>query len=54
MVEVWKVVEGYDGKYEVSNLGEIRNIWDGVSVAKVVTGIPQYYYVNLYQLHYLL
>lgn len=47
MIEEWKVVEGYDGKYEVSNLGELRNAWDNVLVSKVLTGEPQYWYVNL-------
>jgi hypothetical protein len=47
MIEKWKVVEGYEGKYEVSNFGEVRNVWDNVPVAKVIAGIPQYWYVNL-------
>lgn len=46
MIE-WKEVEGWNGKYEVSNTGEVRNAWDNVPVAKVIAGIPQYWYVNL-------
>ena len=46
-MEEWKVVEGWNGKYEVSNTGEVRNTWDNVPVAKVIAGIPQYWYVNL-------
>lgn len=46
MVE-WKEVEGWNGKYEVSNTGEVRNVWDNIPVAKVIAGIPQYWYVNL-------
>lgn len=46
MIE-WKEVEGWNGKYEVSNTGEVRNVWDSVPVAKVIAGIPQYWYVNL-------
>lgn len=46
-MEEWKEVEGWGGKYQVSNYGEVRNVWDGVPVAKVITGIPQYYYVNM-------
>lgn len=46
-MEEWKEVEGWNGKYEVSNTGEIRNAWDDVPVAKVIAGIPQYWYVNL-------
>lgn len=45
--EVWKDIEGYGGKYQVSETGEVRNIWDSVPVAKVIAGIPQYWYVNL-------
>lgn len=47
MIEEWKEVEGWNGKYEVSNTGEVRNVWDNVPVAKVIAGIPQYWYVNL-------
>jgi len=47
MMEGWKEVEGWNGKYEVSNTGEVRNAWDNVPVAKVIAGIPQYWYVNL-------
>lgn len=46
MIE-WKELEGWNGKYEVSNAGEVRNAWDNVPVAKVIAGIPQYWYVNL-------
>lgn len=45
--KVWKEVEGWNGKYEVSSTGEVRNAWDNVPVAKVIAGIPQYWYVNL-------
>lgn len=27
MKEEWKAVEGYDGKYEVSNLGRIKSYY---------------------------
>lgn len=28
--EQWKSITGYEGKYEVSNLGRIRNLnWNG-------------------------
>jgi hypothetical protein len=46
-MEEWKEVEGWNGKYEVSNTGEVRNAWDNVPVAQVLNGIPQYHYVNL-------
>ncbi len=25
--EIWKTIEGYDGKYQVSNLGRVRAMW---------------------------
>ena len=25
--EIWKDIEGYDGKYQVSNLGRVRSMW---------------------------
>ena len=28
MIEVWKEVKGYEGKYEVSNLGRVRSLFD--------------------------
>lgn len=46
-MEEWKDVEGWNGKYEVSNTGKVRNAWDNVPVAQVLNGLPQYYYVNL-------
>lgn len=27
MEEIWKPIEGYDGFYEVSNLGRVRSLW---------------------------
>lgn len=49
MVEkvVWKEIEGFEGKYSVSNCGRVWNNKDNLEVAQVVTGIPQYKYVNL-------
>ena len=26
MKEIWKDIEGYEGKYQVSNLGRIKNL----------------------------
>lgn len=45
--EVWKEIEGFEGKYSVSNCGRVWNNKDNLEVAQVVTGIPQYKYVNL-------
>lgn len=42
----WKTVEGYS-RYKVSTDGEVMDTKDNVLVAKQLTGVPQYYYVNL-------
>lgn len=47
MQEEWRVVEGFDGKYKVSSLGRVWNIFTDKEVAQVLSGIPQYKYVNL-------
>lgn len=43
--EIWKVVPGYS-RYEASNLGRIRRLSDGCVIKPLLSGIPQYYYVN--------
>lgn len=30
MKEIWKAIEGYCGKYEVSNLGRVRSCFNGI------------------------
>lgn len=47
-MEEWKEVEGWGGKYKVSNLGRVWNTFTDVEVAQVLTGIPQYKYVNFH------
>ena len=35
--EQWKSISGYEGKYEVSNLGRIRNLnWNGTGEVRVI------------------
>ena len=34
--QIWRPVAGYEGRYEVSNLGEVRSI----NTNKVLTGVP--------------
>jgi hypothetical protein len=46
-VEIWKDVVGWEEKYKVSNQARIWNKTTDVEVAQVLTGIPQYKYVNL-------
>lgn len=47
VVEEWEVVEGWEYKYAVSNTGRVWNTFSDVEVSQVITGIPQYKYVNL-------
>ena len=28
MEEIWKDIKGYEGKYQVSNLGRVRSLYD--------------------------
>lgn len=46
-VEIWKDVVGWEEKYKVSNQAKVWNKITDVEVAQVLTGIPQYKYVNL-------
>jgi hypothetical protein len=46
MTDVWKTIPGYSG-YESSTDGNVRKK-DGTEISQVLTGIPQYYYVNIY------
>ena len=58
--EVWKCVTGYEGIYEVSNLGRVRSLerivrkWDGVRTSKgkilsPATNLHGYLFVQLYK-----
>lgn len=44
----WKEVEGWNGKYKVSTDARVWNTVADVEVAQVLTGIPQYKYVNFH------
>lgn len=48
-IETWKEIplEGNEGKYYISTLGRVFNKETGNYVAQVLTGEPQYFYVNL-------
>lgn len=49
LIETWKEIplEGNEGKYYISTLGRVFNKNTGNYVAQVLTGDPQYFYVNL-------
>lgn len=44
--EVWKDIEGYS-RYKISNLARVWDSKTDKEVTKVLTGKPQYYYVNM-------
>lgn len=48
-IEEWKDLnlEGNYGKYKISTLGRVYNTHTNIFVSHVITGIPQYFYVNL-------
>lgn len=43
----WKKAEGYS-RYLISNLGQVYDTVSQKEVSQVLTGLPQYYYVNVY------
>jgi len=46
MIEEWKVVEGFS-RYKVSHLARVWDTQRDVEVAQMLSGIPEYYYVNM-------
>lgn len=46
----WKKAEGYS-RYLISNLGQVYDTVSRKEVSQVLTGTPQYYYVNAYNDH---
>ena len=49
-IEIWKPVVGYEGLYEVSNLGNIRSLWFGKKkTMKLRTDRDGYLLVNFYK-----
>lgn len=47
-MEKWKIIEGYEGLYEVSSLGRIRNN-KGKILKPIKSSTVNYYTVNLYK-----
>lgn len=51
--EIWKDIDGYDGKYQVSNLGRIRSIYTGnkhrIIILKPMVQKNGYLYVALWK-----
>ena len=53
MLEAWKSVQGYEGKYEVSSLGRIKSLVDNKGVSRIKILTPRiskngYLYLNLW------
>ena len=54
MQEIWKSIEGYEGKYEISNLGRVKSLCDKNGrkrelILKPRVGKQGYLYLNLWQ-----
>jgi hypothetical protein len=50
MAEKWKAIKGYEGLYEVSDLGRVRSLKRATTSGKVLKGVPDkdgYIYVSL-------
>ena len=45
--ETWKPIEGYDGDYEVSNLGRIRSLKNGNPKLRALTTNPTTGYIQV-------
>ena len=45
-IEIWKPIKGFEGKYEVSNLGRIKSLISH-KILKPITQSPGYYNVGL-------
>ena len=54
MQEIWKSIEGYEGKYEISSLGRVRSLFDKNGKKRILILKPRiskngYLYLNLWQ-----
>ena len=50
MEEIWKDIEGYEGLYEVSNLGRVRSLWNGkIKILKPWISGTGYLQITLYK-----
>ena len=47
MTEEWRAIEGYEGLYEVSNLGRVKGLKSGVIFRPQITSDKLYYQVQL-------
>lgn len=54
MQEIWKSIEGYEGKYEISNLGRVKSLYDNTGRKREKILTPRiskqgYLYLNLWR-----
>lgn len=51
MQEIWKDIKGYEGKYQISNLGNVKSLnYNKIGVEKLLSfWKSKYLYVNLYK-----
>ena len=53
MIEEWRDIKGYEGKYQVSNLGRVKSLnYNHTKKEKILSDYPNtygYLYVNLYK-----
>ena len=40
--EIWRPIEGYDGRYEISNFGRVKSYAQDRKSGKIKTGHPTY------------
>ena len=47
MKEIWKPVSGFEGSYEISNMGNLKGLYRGSALKKLRVDKDGYYKVNL-------
>lgn len=53
-MEIWKDIEGYEGRYQISNQGNVRSLLDNKGNERTIQrklriGKQGYYYLNLFK-----
>lgn len=50
MEEIWKDIEGYEGKYKISNYGKVKSLKNNIILKETISN-SKYLYVTLYNLN---
>lgn len=45
--EIWKPIEGYEGRYEISNLGRVKSFYREETILKPTTSFNGYYRLSI-------